>query len=671
MPLTCRFWPWPRTGAGGLWRLRGNLRQWAVAADRAAAARAGIATALAFAAGLAAGHPAYGALAAMGALNGVTSDTQTGYRMRMAGIALPQCACVVGLVVGSLVYSRGWLAVGVVTLIALLSGIVSSLGRIASASGLLLLLNTVVGAGLPLPGPWWLPPLLMTLGTLLFLALVLIAWPLRPWAPERAAVANAYRAVAEVLASCTDGTPTHYEKARRALTHALNQAYDLLLAHRATRPGSADERVCLIAQLDALVPLVEAAPLVRLSGRSLPAGIPAALHDLAGSVATGGPANGGPQPADLLDGGNKAVVEGLRHAAGVVAATLGSLRDEAADFTEARAIPFGGVTARALAVPAASWLYGVRLALCIGLAQAVISLVAVPRSYWVPLTVTFVLKPDFGSVFSRSVLRVLGTVPGLVIAAAVLAGVPRGWGDVPVVLVLAALVPALTPRGYGHQTAAITPLILLLSDMLSHQGATVLLPRLLDSAIGCAITLVAGYLLWPESWHTRVGARLADTVEDCARYLERSFTDATGPTPPGHLRRRLYRDLSAVRMEFQRALSEPPPTGRTAAAWWPVVAAVERTVDVTTAVRTHVAHGGASPPAADVARLGHRIRLLADQLRETSSLSAPQDLPRLDVLSSAATPVLQPLYREAAALEEVVTRGRAQPAAVARGTRQR
>lgn len=55
------------------------------------------------------------------------------------------------------------------------------------------------------------------------------------------------------------------------------------------------------------------------------------------------------------------------------------------------------------------------------------SLVAVPRSYWVALTVTFVLKPDFGSVFSRAVLRALGTAVGLVTAAAVLAEVPRGW----------------------------------------------------------------------------------------------------------------------------------------------------------------------------------------------------------------------------------------------------
>ncbi|MGI5461137.1 FUSC family protein [Streptomyces sp. CA-249302] len=627
------------------------------AVDGAAVVRAAIATALALAIGLAAGRPDYGALAAMGALNGITSDTRTGYRKRMTGIVVPQCACVVGLVVGSLVYGGGGQAVAVVTFVALISGVISSLGRVASASGLLLLLNTVVGAGLPLPEPWWLPPLLMTLGTLLFLALALVAWPLRPWAPERTAVANVYRAVADVL---TSSTP--YEEARRTLTQALNEAYDLLKARR----ERVDERACLIAQLDALAPLIEAAPLARLNERTPSADIPVALRVLADSVATGGPTTGRPRLPDPPYGPDRAVMEGLRHAAEVVAATQGTMPPDGSGLAVARAVTFDTAAARALAVPVAAWRYGVRLALCIGLAQAVISLIPVPRSYWVPLTVTFVLKPDFGSVFSRAVLRILGTVPGLVAAAAVLAGIPRGWWDVPVVLVLGALVPALTPRGYGHQTAAITPLILLLSDLLSHQGATVLLPRLLDSAIGCAIALVAGYLLWPESWHTRVGTRLADTVEDCARYLERSFTETTGSAPAGHLRRCLYRDLSAVRMEFQRALSEPPPTGRTAAAWWPVVAAVERVVDVTTALRIQVAHGAASPAATDVARLAHRIHLLAEMLRKTPSQSPPTDASTPGIPS----PVLQPLYREVAALE-AVTRHLAPPAAASRGIPQR
>lgn len=55
----------------------------------AAAARAAIALALPLAIGLAAGEPAYGALASMGALSGVIGDTADAYRMRIFNIAVP------------------------------------------------------------------------------------------------------------------------------------------------------------------------------------------------------------------------------------------------------------------------------------------------------------------------------------------------------------------------------------------------------------------------------------------------------------------------------------------------------------------------------------------------------------------------------------------------------
>jgi uncharacterized membrane protein YccC len=351
----------------------------------------------------------------------------------------------------------------------------------------------------------------------------------------------------------------------------------------------------------------------------------------------------------------RAVDHALRHTAEVV--TSPDADPRGIDDRLGRPAALGIRTARAarnVALSAASWRYGLRLALCIGLAQALVSIVPVPRSYWVALTITFVLKPDFGSVFSRALLRALGTVAGLVVAAAVLAEVPRGWWDVPVMLLLAPLIPALTPRGYGYQTAAITPVILLLSDVLNHQGTALLLPRLVDSLIGCAIALVAGYLLWPESWHTRVGDRLANAVADTARYVECAFgaPDVAAVDPPdrARMRRRLYRDLSVIRTEFQRALTEPPPTGRRAAAWWPLVVAVERIVDATTAARVRVRHGAAPPSSAEVGQVALQLRELADGLREVEVLYAV----RTDLTGPSGS-VLEPLRQEVAAARAITS----------------
>ncbi|WP_406137975.1 FUSC family protein [Streptomyces sp. NBC_01089] len=642
------------------WLIRG-LRPQPAPIPRAAVVRASIALAAPLAVGLAVGQPQYGALVAMGALSGVIGDTADAYRMRIFNIAVPQCFGALGVMLGTLVYGDGWTAVAVLTLVALVSGMISTIGAVASVSGLLLLLNSVVGAGLPMPGPWWKAPLLLSLGGLFVLVLALLGWPLRARAPERTAVAATYRAAAELLAAA--GT-TAYDVRRQAVTASLNASYDLILARRAHYHGRSTSMVRLLGRLNVLVPLIEAAAAAHLHGRaSRRPEIAAAVRDLADVVASG--RSGAvpdlvlPEPEGPAD---RAMNAALRHAATVVGESDTDDPDHyGADDRLGRPAALGVRARRAAAtvlLSPASWRYGLRLALCIGLAQVLVSVVSVPRSYWVALTVTFVLKPDFGSVFSRAVLRALGTAVGVLTAALVLGVVPRGWWDVPVMVVLAALIPAVSANGYAFQTAAITPVILLISDQLNHLGFHLVLPRLLDSLIGCGITLVAGYLLWPESWHTRIGDRLAIAVEESARYVECAFGGeaADVPSPPGdhndraRLRRRLYRDLSVVRTEFQRALTEPPPTGKRAAAWWPLVVAAERIVDATTAARVRVDHG-ARPPAPDEVRAVTReLRELAHGLRSSPTLVQVETR-----IEGDDEGVLAPLRQEVVAAREIAS----------------
>ncbi|MFF3886811.1 FUSC family protein [Streptomyces sp. NPDC001914] len=629
------------------WLVR-NLRPQRAPVNRAAAARAGVAFALPLAVGLACGQPSYGALASMGALSGVISDTADAYRMRIFNIAVPQFFGAIGVTIGAAVHGHGWTTVATVTVVALVSGMISSIGAVASVTGLLLLLNCVIGAGLPLPGPWWLAPLLMAGGGLLVLALALLAWPLRSGVPERSAVAGTYRTVADQLAA--SGTDD-YDRLRLAVTRSLNESYDLVLARRAFHHGRSPDLVRLLAQLNAVTPVVEAAPAAHQRAEPLPAAIPAAVHLLADAVESGRT-----EPLELrlpapADETGRAVDHALRHAARVV--TDRSPDPHALDDRLGRPAALRVRAARAtrnVLLSAASWRYGTRLALCIGIGQVLVSTVDVPRSYWVALTITFVMKPDYGSVFSRALLRALGTVAGLVVAATVLTLVPRGWWDVPVLMVLGVLIPALTPRGYGYQTAAITPVILLLSDILNHQGTGLIVPRLVDSLIGCGIALVAGYLLWPESWHARVGDRLADAVADTAGYVELAFGDAAEPAARARSRRRLYRDLSSIRTEFQRALTEPPPNGRRAAAWMPLVVAVERIVDATTAARVRVRQGAAEPSAAEITSIARQLRELSEGLRETDVLFAvPTDL------TGPAGSVLEPVRQEVAAARAIAS----------------
>ncbi|MFE9257615.1 FUSC family protein [Streptomyces sp. NPDC006879] len=661
-----------RTLAPPAWLLAG-LRPTPAPVPWAAALRAGIALAAPLAVGFALDEPEYGALMSMGALSAVIGDTADAYRMRVLNIAVPQLFGALGVTLGTLVYGHGWVAVGVLTLVALISGMISSIGTVASVSGLLLLLNAVIGAGLALPEPWWTAPLLLSGGGLFVLLLSLLGWPLRRKQPERQAVAATYRSLAELYEAA--GSPA-YEERRQQVTQALNQAYDLLLARRARVHGRSQSQVRLLSQLNVIIPLVEAAPAAHQRGRPLPPEIPAAVRELGVAVAeerTKARPEAGPDLPAPNTPAERAIDTALRHAATIVHTTDPNPYnvDDRLGRPAALGVRIRRAT-REVMLSGASWRYGLRLALCVGTAQSLVSLVPVERSYWVALTVTFVLKPDFGSVFSRAVTRALGTAGGLVVAAAVLAEVPRGWWDVPVMVALGALIPVFSARGYAFQTAAITPVILLLSDQLNHQGFDLVLPRLVDSLIGCAITLVAGYLLWPESWRTRIGDRLAKAVDDAARYVERAFGPtaraSTATLSPAALsdprlsnparaarlraRRQIYRELSAVRAEFQRALTEPPPAGARAAAWWPLVVAVERIVDATTAARVRVNHGAPEPAEAEVTRLTAAVAELAADVRSATVPKGPPPGPGPEA-GPEPTGVLAPVWQEVAAARAI------------------
>ncbi|MFE0101338.1 FUSC family protein [Streptomyces sp. NPDC059009] len=626
-----------------------------------AVARASVSMALPLAAGFATGYPAYGALASMGGLSSVISgDSPTStYRMRVFNIGVPQFFSSVGIALGTVVYGHGWAAVAVVTAVALVSGMISTIGAVSSASGMLLLMNTVVGAGLPMPEPWWAGAVLMGVGGLLVLVLSLLAWPLRSGLPERAAVAGTYRTVADLLETAALG-PDTYATARQHVTQSLNQSYDILLSRRTRDHGRNQDLVRLVGLLNALIPVIEAAPAVQQyaerSARPLPDTVPAAVRTLADAVDRGftGPlALHLPEPEDPA---TRALDDALRHAAETLT------DDDPGDVDDRLGRPAAlraraRRAARTVLCSGASWRYGLRLALCIGLAQTLTSLIEVPRSYWVALAVVFVMKPDFGSVFSRAVLRAVGIAAGLLLAALVLSQVPRGWWDVLAMALLAPLIPALAPRGYGYQNLAVTPVILLMSDVINHQGTHLIAPRLYDTLIGCGIALVAGYLLWPESWRTRIGDKLAATVDNTARYVECAFLDPDAPGVPdraarARMRRQLYLDLATVRTEFQRALTEPPPMGTRAATWWPLVIAVERIVDATTAARIRMRHGAPWPPPAEAKELALQLEELAETVRGTTSLAPVPDPP---VEDDAADGVLTPLRREVHAARAIAS----------------
>lgn len=595
----------------------------------AAAARAALAIAGPLAVGVAVGKVPYGVLVSLGALNGVMEDRHTAYRTRLIRMIPPQLAGAVGIVVGHAAAGRGWTTVLTLVAVALVSGVISPVGGIASSCGLMLLLLAGVGTGVPLPDPWWLPPLLMLCGAALVIVLALLAWPLRRGIEERAAVAEVYYAAAARLRVGTGGGGV---QAARGIGAALDAAYDVLVRHRATSPGRDPAVRRLMIQLNAVNPILEAISAIGRDATPVDPALPDAVTRLGDAIASGHDVVDEPgfvphTPAE------QALRAALRYAAGRLApppadATGVFARDpDALGVAQGSWGPRAGLThiGTVLAGPA-PWLYALRLALCIGIGAAIVQVTDLPRSYWVVLTITFVLKPDFGSVFVRGLLRALGTLVGVLVAAVLLTYVPRGWGDVAVVAALGFLVPIVMVRSYAMMTAAMTPLLLLFTDQLGHAGVSGLVPaRLLDTVLGCAIVLVFGYLLWPEGRHTRLRQLVANAVDADAAYIRLLNAEGSGgKAARSRARRRSYNTLTTARTAFQQALAEPPPVSRRAAAFWPVLVSIEHLTDAIVAASVYVDSSIDHAPAARiVTACADRMDALGAAIRRGEPAPAP------------------------------------------------
>jgi uncharacterized membrane protein YccC len=294
------------------------------------------------------------------------------------------------------------------------------------------------------------------------------------------------------------------------------------------------------------------------------------------------------------------------------------------------------------------WTFTIRLMLCIGLAAVASEVLPLQRSYWVVLTVAIVVKPDNGSVFARALQRGIGTIVGAELGAIILAVVPYGpWLLFPMA-VLAAAQPYARLRNFGLGATFMTPLIVLLIDLLAPTGWRLPQQRLADTLLGCAIVLLVGYATWPSSWHAHLPRQFAATLRDVCRSMEAALIPDPEPAASGRgwqLRRKAYRALGDLHGEYERAMSEPAAVSRRASAWWPAIIALDVVIDAATATRVAISRGAPAPSPDAVHRLTAALDAVADAI---DAVAPPRvgELPddeALKPVTDAVRPVLSAL----------------------------
>jgi uncharacterized membrane protein YccC len=594
---------------------------------------AALAVGVPLAVGLAANHPVQGVLAAVGGLIGAMSDQFGPYAMRLRRIA---AAGIVGgaggLLLGTAIHGRGWVVVGVMVVVAGVSALLSSVSAMWSTTGMFLLVYTLLAVG-PLGAirPWWESPLWLLAGVGWALVLLLPGWLLRPRTAEQRRVATVYRALAANLR--TVGSDGH-GAARKSVTADLNSAYQDLEGRRATASGRDPELARLVILLGQARLVAETAAALGAVGERPPVEAAAQAEAIAEAV---------------LDGRAVPEIEPPVAASPPMFALYAAL-DTAADVASRRRVTPAGTEADIAPTPRRRpslagvadairerlvSTFAIRLMLCIGVASVLSHALPLQRSYWVPLAVAVVIKPDFGSVLARALQYGAGTVVGAIAGALIVAAAPPDPVFLVPVVVFAALLPYGMSRNYGLFGVFFTPLVVLLIELLSHGGWELAEARLIDILLGCGIVLVVGYAPWPSSWHANLPRDFADALDDAATYFAQALKQpAPGAAASAHARAR--RKHAALDVEFQRVLAEPPRVREQVTAWWPAVVALGQLLEAVTA--TAVTTAGQPPPPAAVSELTATLRRMATAVRSGTTVRAerePPGVPALEQVSEA------------------------------------
>ena len=545
-----------------------------------------------------------------------------------------------GLVLGQYAVGGGWEPVVVIAAVSVLSALLSSVNAALSLGSLQLLVYTALASGLQTPLPAWQEVGFFVAGAAWATLTTLVQSAAERGDPDRAAVAAVFTAIADLLAAA--GTPGA-EDARRALTTALNAGYDRVIRSRSRSAGRTRELSELAGVLNASAPLVEGAVALARAGEAADPDDVAAVRALAAAV-TGGRPLPEQRPPALTSGhpAARAVRHGIRLAWNVVGDP-----EERAGAAVARPRPDRRTRLRDLAdrtvASTESLAFAVRLALCMSIGEVVRQTLPFPRPYWVLLTVAIVLKPDFGSVFTRAVQRGVGTLLGVVVGSLLLLEIPRNGWILLAMAAAAAVLPWARGASYGVFSVFLTPLVLFLLDLVTPGGSGLVTARLIDTLIGCGIVLVIGYLLWPQTWRAPLDDALRAAVLALDEFVAAAF--AGDPAERRRARRRNYRALTELQTQLQRRLAEPPPISTRAAAWWPVIVQLERTSDAVTGAVIATRGGEPAPDPVQVAALRRAIRRLEDDVRAHRT---PDDA-ELD-----ADGVLAPVAREVDAARRLV-----------------
>lgn len=548
-----------------LWRVLSKFDRSKLSASRGLRNAAGVALPLII--GYALGMPRGGLAVASGALNVSYSDSSDPYLRRAKRMMGSSILCSLAIFAGAISGPHTIVAILVATLWAFVAGMMVVLGTSIGDVGVISLVSLLIYAAQPLTPHQAISAGALALGGgFLQTALSVALWPVQRYEPERRALANLFAELAQVASSelwstAAPAASAESDAAQAAISgldreesleavryrSLLNQALRtrlslLMLARLRLRMVRENQKQPAVAVVDEA--LQNAAVALRAIASSLTVNHFsntrldfAVLRRLAHQLNTQPPqecstffvaaTKSAAFQIDALAGQLRALMDLSAHST-----PAGQEQFEQAEARQPWYLQFRGwyATMRAnFTLESSGFRHAIRLAAMAAVGQALSTPLAREfawrRSYWLPMTIVIVLKPEFSSTFSRGLLRIGGTIVGLLLATALFHFLPiTVVSQILLIFAFTFLLRWVGPANYGIFAIAVSALVVLLISITGISPKDVIAQRGLNTAVGGALALLV-YWLWPTWERTQLSERVAKMLEAYGEYFKKLAED--------------------------------------------------------------------------------------------------------------------------------------------------
>ena len=557
-------------------------------------------------AGFALQMPRGGLVVASGALNVSYSDGSDPYSGRAKRMLASSVICAIAVFAGAISGRHQIFAIVLASVWAFIAGMFVAIGGAAPDLGVVSLVTLLIYAAQPLTSHQAaMSGILALAGGLLQTALSVALWPVRRYDPERRALASFYlelaeRAAAPLNALSAPLASIHSEQAQEALSGLGRDPGADSMRYRALLNQGERMRLSLLMLLRLRLRMEresrEYPGIEVLSGYLEVAS--QVLREISTLLFPSPVARQQEKDQDAVNALDQRATQLREQEAATLPSFLGAVAKDAIFQMDALGgqlrtaldlarnnVSLGGLSASQplvrqtwrenagsciealrgnLTLQSSTYRHALRLAVLVALGDIVGRSVSWRRTYWLPMTIVLVLKPEFTATFSRGLLRIVGTIVGLLLATGLFHVFHPGVAlQVILIFVFVYLLRWLGPANYGIFGIVVSALIVLLLAITGVSPRDVIWARAINTVVGGTLALLA-YRLWPTWERTWVSERIAqmlDAYRDYFRALSQLDARADSSTPELERSRRAARSARAnLEASIDRLSSEPGTT---------------------------------------------------------------------------------------------------------------